>query len=60
VPLAQKAVVGEPDPALQEGEDGYADWAIVAIYGFHEYLDHTYRRLVECFTRCLELSPDST
>jgi hypothetical protein len=25
VSLAQKAVVGEPDPAFEAGEDGYAD-----------------------------------
>jgi len=47
VSLAQKAVVGEPDPAFQEGEDGYADWVIVAIHGLREYLDHTYRRLLD-------------
>jgi len=29
VTLAQKAVVGEPDPAVQKGDGGYADWVIV-------------------------------
>ena len=47
VSLAQKAVVGEPDPAYEEGENGYADWVIVAIHGLREYLDHTYRRLLD-------------
>jgi hypothetical protein len=47
VSLAQKAVVGEPDPAFEEGEDGYADWVIVAIHGLRKYLDHTYRRLLD-------------
>jgi hypothetical protein len=42
-----KTVVGEPDPAFEEREDGYADWVIVAIYGLREYLDHTYRRLLD-------------
>ena len=47
VSLAQKAVVGEPDPAFEPGEGGYADWVIVAIHGLREYLDHTYRRLLD-------------
>jgi len=47
VSLAQKAVVGEPDPAFEEGETGYADWMIVAIHSLREYLDHTYRWLLD-------------
>jgi len=47
VSLAQTAVVGEPDPAFEEGENGYADWVIVAIHGLHEYLDRPYRRLLD-------------
>ncbi|AWB28524.1 IS5 family transposase [Halococcoides cellulosivorans] len=47
VSLAQKAVVGEPDPAYQAGDGGYADWVIVAIHGLREYLDHPYRRLLD-------------
>ena len=47
VSLAQKAVVGEPDPAFEEGGNGYADWVIVAIHGLREYLDHTYRQLLD-------------
>ena len=47
VSLAQKAVVGEPDPAFEEGDGGYANWVIVAINGLHEYLDHMYRRLLD-------------
>jgi hypothetical protein len=45
VSLAQKAVVGERAPPFEDGENGYADWVTVAIHGFNEYLDHTYRRL---------------
>ncbi len=47
VSLAQKAVAGEPDPAFQPGEGGYADWVIVALHGLREYLDHPYRRLMD-------------
>jgi hypothetical protein len=47
VSLAQKAVGGDPDPAFEDGDGGYADWAIVAIHGLREYLDHTYRRLLD-------------
>jgi len=31
VSLAQKAGLGETDPAFEEGEGGNADWVIVAI-----------------------------
>jgi len=47
VSLAQKAVVGEPAPALQDGDGGYADWVIIALHGLREYLDHPYRRLLD-------------
>ena len=47
VSLAQKAVAGEPDPAFQPGEGGYAEWLIVALHGLREYLDHPYRRLLD-------------
>ena len=47
VSLAQKAVAGEPYPAFQPGEGGYADWVIVALHGLREYLDHPYRRLMD-------------
>ena len=29
VDLSQKAVVGDPDPPLETGEGGYADWVII-------------------------------
>ena len=45
VSLAQKAVVGEPAPALQDGDGGYADWVIIAVHGL--CVDHTYRRLLD-------------
>jgi IS5 family transposase len=47
VSLAQKAVVGKPAPAPQDGDGGYADWVIIAIHGLREYLDHPYRRLLD-------------
>ena len=47
VSFAQKAVVGEPDPAYQPGEDGYANWVILAVQGLKEYLSHGYRKLMD-------------
>ena len=47
VTLAQKAVVGVPKPAVQRGDGGYADWAIVSIHALKTYLDHPYRRLLD-------------
>ena len=47
VTLAQKAVVGNPRPALQRGDGGYADWVIVSIHGLKTYLDLSYRRLLD-------------
>ncbi|SEP02329.1 Transposase DDE domain-containing protein [Halogranum amylolyticum] len=47
VDLSQKAVVGEPQPPLQKGRGGYADWVIVAIHCLREYLDQPYRRLLD-------------
>ena len=47
VSLAKKAVAGEPAPAHQPGDGGYADRVIVALHGLCEYLDHPYRRLMD-------------
>lgn len=47
VTLAQKAVVGNPKPAVQKGFGGYADWVIVSIHGLKTYLDLPYRRLLD-------------
>ena len=47
VTVAQKAVVGQPAPAVSKGEHGYADWVIVSIHALREYLDQPYRRLLE-------------
>jgi len=47
VSLAKKAVVGNPRPAYEPGDSGYADWVIVAIHGLREYLDLPYRRLLD-------------
>jgi IS5 family transposase len=47
VSLAKKAVAGEPAPAVQKGDGGYADWVIVALHGLREYLGHSYRQLLD-------------
>jgi IS5 family transposase len=47
VSFAQKAVVGQPAPAYRPGEEGYADWVILAIQGLKEYLSHDYRKLMD-------------
>jgi IS5 family transposase len=47
VSLAQKAVVGTPNPAFQPGENGFSDWVIVSIHGIKTYLDLPYRRLLD-------------
>lgn len=47
VALSQKAVGSDPDPPIKKGESGYADWVIIAIHGLREYLDHTYRQLLD-------------
>jgi len=47
VSLAQKAVVGNPAPAFDPGETGYADWVIVGLHGLREYLGHSYRQLLD-------------
>lgn len=47
VSLAQKAVVGQPEPAVQRGNGGYADWVIVAMHGLREHLGHPYLRLLD-------------
>jgi len=47
VSLAQKAVVGNPKPALQRGDGGYTDWVIVSIHGLKTSHDLPYRRLLD-------------
>ena len=47
VALSQKAVGNTAEKPLKKGEDGYADWVIVAIHGLREYLDHPYRQLLD-------------
>jgi IS5 family transposase len=47
VSLSKKAVAGEPAPAYRPGKDGYADWVILAVQGFKEYLAHDYRTLMD-------------
>jgi len=65
VSLAQKSVVGQPDPAYRPGKYGYADWVILAIQGLKEYLGHQYRKLMDVLrempriTNILGLTPDT-
>lgn len=47
VSLAQHSVVGPPVPAYRPGENDYADWVILAVQGFKEYLGHPYRKLMD-------------
>lgn len=47
VSLAKKATDGHSEPPVQKGDSGYADWVIVAIHGLREYLDHSYRLLLD-------------
>jgi len=41
---SKKAVAGEPAPAYRPGKERYADWVILAVQGFKEYLNHDYRK----------------
>jgi len=65
VTVAQKAVVGNPAPAIGKGETGYADWVIGSIHALREYLDQPYQRLMEILyempriTRILNLRPST-
>ncbi len=55
VALSQKTVQSDPDTPIKKGEGGYADWVIIAIHSLREYLDHTYRQLLEM----LQKMPDT-
>jgi len=63
ITLPQKAVVGNPKPALLRGHGGYADWVIVSIHGLKTSLDLPYRRLLDVLhempliCRFLDLEP---
>ena len=45
--LSKKAVAGTPAPAYRPGKEGYADWVILAVQVFKEYLGHDYRKLMD-------------
>lgn len=47
VDLSQKAVGSTVDPPVKRGDGGFADWVIVGIQCLREYLDHTYRQLMD-------------
>ena len=57
VALSQKAVGSDPDPPIKKGESGYADWVIIAIHGLREYLDHTYRQLLDVLREMPDIVP---
>ncbi len=65
VSLALKAVVGPPAPVYRPGEEGYADWVILAVQGLKEYLGHPYRKLMDVLreilrvTKLLGLTPET-
>nr|WP_313691612.1 IS5 family transposase [Halobaculum sp. XH14] len=65
VTFAQKAVAGPPVPAYRPGEDGYADWVILAVQGLKEYLNHEYRKLMDVLremprvANLLDLTPET-
>jgi len=45
--LAKKATGGRSKPAVQRGELGFADWAIVSIHALREFKSSLYRALFE-------------
>ena len=47
VSLSKKAVAGAPAPAYRPGKEGYADWVILTVQDFKEYLGHDYRKLMD-------------
>jgi hypothetical protein len=47
VSLAKKSIGGDPEPPVQKGDGGYADYVIVALLGNQEYLDHPSRQLMD-------------
>jgi IS5 family transposase len=51
----KKAVAGELAPAYRTGKEGYADWVIIAVQGFKEYLDHDYRKLMDVLREILRV-----
>lgn len=36
-----------PNPPVRRGDGGFADWVIVGLHCLREYLDHTYRQLID-------------
>jgi len=45
--LAKKAVGGDPEPPIQNGDGVYSDWVIVALHGIQAYLGHPYHRSMD-------------
>jgi len=65
VSLAQKpSLVRQLRPTVR-GEEGYADWVILAVQGLKEYLGHPYRKLMDVLrempkvTKSLGLTPET-
>lgn len=47
VSLAKETVVGRPDPAVEKGNGGYADWVMIAILYLKDREEETYRSVIE-------------
>jgi IS5 family transposase len=45
--LSQKAVGSPQNSPVKRGDGGFADWVIVGLHCLREYLDHTYRQLMD-------------
>jgi hypothetical protein len=46
VPTLAQSRRWNPEPVVQKGDGGYANWVIVSIQGLKIYLDLPYRRLL--------------
>jgi IS5 family transposase len=45
--LAKETVVGRPDPAVEKGNGGYADWVMITILCLKDREEETYRSVIE-------------
>ncbi len=45
--LGKKAVAGQAAPADRLGNDGFADWVILAVQRLEEYFSNDYRKLTD-------------
>ncbi|MFB6284231.1 MAG: IS5 family transposase [Halobacteria archaeon] len=60
-----KKVCDKKQPAVNKGVNGYSDWLILSLHGLKQYLDHTYRKLMDVLkemsriTRYLGVKPEN-